>query len=79
MKKIKKDLVIATFLDHAMTNGTDMNPVRCEVVGFLVKEDKDAIYLASWICDDKLNTTDTEIFAIVKHKALKLRRLNLKG
>ena len=77
MKKVNKKLVIVTFLDHAMTDGTDITPAKCEAVGYLIKEDKDAIYLATWICEEEINTSDTELFAIIKHPSLRIKRVRL--
>jgi hypothetical protein len=68
-------IYLLRFHDHVQTHGENMNVVECEAIGYLVKEDKLAYYLASWICDSTVNTSDTEMFGILKSTVTKKRRL----
>lgn len=71
----KAPLVRVTFLDHCMTQGDKMQPIQCEAVGFLVKEDKTALYIATWVCDNVVESHNSEIFCIIKHKGLKIKKV----
>jgi len=75
MKKFKEKLVEVTFLDHAMVSGDNLEPCYCKAIGWIVKEDKNCIYLASWVTDQDINSSDTECYAIVKHRGMKIVRL----
>lgn len=75
MKRVKEQLVEVTFLDHAMVTGDQVGPISCKAVGWLIGSDKQCIYLASWICNNEVDSSDTECFTIVKHKGLVVRRL----
>jgi hypothetical protein len=68
-------LVVVSFLDHTMCTGDNMEPAKCEVVGWLVKQDKKCLYLITWSCDNIINSQDTEAFVIVKHPGLKVRNV----
>lgn len=68
-------IYLLTFHDHIATHGDHMVVVECEAMGYLVKEDKLAYYLASWVCDSTVNISDTEIFGILKSTVSKKRRL----
>jgi hypothetical protein len=76
MKKYK--LVHVKFLDHAMSDGESIGPFYCEAVGYLIKEDELCYYIAPWIANSQINTTDTEIFTIVKHTSLEMKELVFK-
>jgi hypothetical protein len=51
--KLKKyDVVELHFLDHVSTvNGISL-PLFCRVVGEFICDDSQAIYLASWVCEN---------------------------
>lgn len=72
---MKYPIVHVRFLDHSMTTGEDIRVIPCEVIGYLVKEDSNSIAIASWVCDGIIDSQDTELFVIVKHKGLKIRKL----
>lgn len=75
MDKINKQIVVVNFLDHCFTDGQNMKPIECEVVGYLIKEDKQAYYVASWICDEKINDDNTDIYVIVKHPGIRIKKV----
>lgn len=63
------------FLDHAMCTGNKPSAAVCDVFGMVVKVDKFCYFLASWICENEMDSPDTECFAIVKSTILEKRRL----
>ena len=71
----KYPIVLIKFLDHVQCSGEDPRPAECEAVGFLVKEDKDSYQLLTWHADYVINDSNAELFVIVKHPGIKVRRL----
>lgn len=67
-------IVHVTFLDHAQVSGDDMKPAKIDLFGVLVDEDKNCLYIASWVCDNGLDH-NTDAYAVVKHKGIKIKRL----
>lgn len=73
MKKFP--IVHIKFLDHCLTDGTETQPISCEVMGYLTHEDKGCYVVASWVCDSQVNSENNEVFVIVKHPGVKKRVL----
>lgn len=59
-------LVGLTFWDHSMDNAVDLAPIKCQIVGWLFKEDDLSYYVASWVCDNKINDRNTEAYQVLK-------------
>ena len=75
----KQPLMHIEFLDHAQSThregpGWD-EPVRCAVVGWLVRETKTHYVLSAWISDSILSD-DSDAIIIVKHPGMKVKRLS---
>ena len=70
----KAPLVMLKFLDHMQCSGDNLILADTVLVGFLVKEDKRAYYICSWMANGTLDH-NADCYAIVKHKGLKIRRL----
>lgn len=68
---IKRPLIVLEFLDHAVATGYEnATPISCIAVGFLIKEDKKAYYLCSWIGDHP-ESDDSEYYVILKSTVTK--------
>ena len=74
MTKLGRPVVIE-FRDHSTLNAQAMVPMQCEVIGWLVREDKVAYCLATWVSDGLLEDPNTEGFVILKSAITKMRRL----
>jgi len=68
-------LYLIKFYDHCQTTGDNLNVIECEVVGYLIKEDNIAYYIASWVCDSTVNQSNTEVFGILKSTIIKKKKL----
>lgn len=73
LKKCK--LVHLTFWDHASHNGEEIEPIECELVGWLYKESDIAYYIACWICDKEIININTDSYAILKSTVIKKKVL----
>lgn len=71
----KGPIVHIEFLDHAQCSGDDLKPAKIDLFGILVHEDKEAYYVASWICDNDRFDSNTDCYCVIKHKGLKIKRL----
>lgn len=69
--------VVIEFEDHCQ-GSADSEPIPCEVVGVLYKEDKKAYYVACWIADGCLDH-NTEQFVILKSAVSRVVRLKPQG
>jgi hypothetical protein len=69
----KGPIVHVEFYDHAQDDG-DVALAKIDLYGILVKEDKRAYYIASWIADNIVDH-NTDCYAVLKHKGLRIRRL----
>lgn len=70
------------FLDHASFEGGHPEPLVCDAVGVLYKEDSKAYYLATFISEkqiEPLNTTSIVILKKAVTKLTKLKRFQLSG
>ena len=76
MKRLKCPLVRVAFLDHCMTQGDDLSPIPCEVIGYLIKKDKLCLYIASWVCDQTIDSSDTECYSILRSTITRLQYLS---
>ena len=66
----KGDVVEVTFLDHACTVGGLSDPITCRAIGEFVHQDKNAIFIASWITEENdLHNADshTILKAVIKN------------
>ncbi len=76
MKKFP--LVHVRFLDHSMSEGHQQTLVECEVFGLLIHEDNLQVVIASWVADGMVLGPNSEIFSLVKHKGMKIKRTGYK-
>lgn len=58
-------VVEVVFLDHVASVGGLSRPLECRVIGELVNQDKQAIYLASWITEES-DTSNLDSHTILK-------------
>lgn len=70
--------VVIEFYDHCSTNGNSLAPLKCWVVGYLVKSDKLCYYVCSWIAEDGLDSENADCYAILKKTVVKVMKLKLK-
>ena len=63
------------FLDHTMASGDEAGLIQCDVWGLLVGETKNAYTVATWVCGGAVKNHNTEVFTILKHKGLKIKKL----
>lgn len=68
-------IVHISFRDHAAASGNNLAACEIDLFGVLVKEDKEHYYVASWVCDKDVASSDTDCYVVVKHKGIKIRRL----
>jgi hypothetical protein len=68
-------LVHITFLDHYQDSTDKIGPGKCEVVGWLLKEDKQGYTVCCWKCDDSWISHNSDGYYIVKHPGIKVRYL----
>lgn len=59
------DVLEVTFYDHVASVGGISEPICCRVIGELVNQDKQALYLASWI------TESSDVSNLDSHTILK--------
>lgn len=45
-------LVEIRFLDHVCTAGGLVAPIECRAIGEVINEDKQALYIASWLTEE---------------------------
>ena len=67
-------IIYIKFLDHGYFSGYEAKPLECEVVGMLIKEDRQAYYVATWISDGIVDE-NTEQYVILKACVKELKRL----
>lgn len=70
----KAPIVHVEFYDHNQSRGDDMGVAKIDLYGVLIKEDKQAYYVASWVCDSVIDH-NSDCYTILKHKGLKIKRL----
>lgn len=75
MKKANYPVCEVSFLDHNSTRGDNLATTKCRVVGWLIKEDDDALYVATWITDEDVQSNDTEVFTILKKVVSDFKRI----
>ena len=65
------------FWDHISGSASEVkeNDGLIEVYGCIYKETKLFIWVASWICDRELATSNTDVYKIVKSTIISKRRL----
>lgn len=73
-KPLKHRLVQVEFLDHCMSNGTEISPIPCVVVGTLIGHCRHAWYVATWIAGGIVDS-NTESFTILKKVVTKITPL----
>lgn len=73
-KKVKPRFVEVEFLDHCVSEGSNVRPIPCVVVGTLVGECKDAWYVASWLAEGQVDDNMTS-FTILKKVVTKMTTL----
>jgi len=73
MKKARLCYII--FDDHAMSSGGHEGLIECQVIGYLIKQDKSAYYVVSWLCNNDPEDHNSEIFTIAKGATKKIRFL----
>lgn len=71
---MKLPIVHIRCLDHSHSDGDSIRLLPIDVFGVLLKEDKQAYYIASWLADGVVDQ-NAECFSILKHKGLKLKRV----
>ena len=69
--------IILEFLDHCSTDGTDLSPLKCVSIGFLISEDETSYYLATWSSEAGVNDQNTDVFVILKSTVLSVTDLRL--
>lgn len=77
---VKKRPVVVRFLDHAHYDcdpSNIMKPLECEVVGYLVYEDKTYYRIVSWVTEDNLEDPNCEGYAVLKSTVTSVRRLKV--
>lgn len=72
--KKKCPIVRVYFTDHCQATGGEAELAKCQVFGVLIKETPEAYYVASWVADGVVDN-NTDSYAILKHKGIKLERL----
>lgn len=66
LSKIANGSVIeVVFLDHVASVGGLSLPLECRVIGELVNQDKQALYLASWLTQEN-DTTNLDSHTVLK-------------
>ncbi len=66
LPKIKNGTVIeVVFLDHVASVGGLSYPLRCRVIGELVNQDRQALYLASWLTEEN-DTANLDSHTVLK-------------
>lgn len=74
MKKYKA--VYLKFYDHCLDTPENAKPIICEVFGILYKQDKQAYYITSWVCNSNLKDHNNETYCILKSTVLDLQELD---
>lgn len=64
------------FIDHARCAGNNTGPVKCLVWGLLYDETPTHYKVCSWASGCDLEAEDTDTYAILKIRTLKIRRLS---
>ena len=75
MKAKQYPIYSITFWDHSSGPGSNLGPIKCEVVGYLVGKDKLSYYFVSWICDSEINNDNTDGYTILKSCVVSKKRL----
>lgn len=74
---IRKKPVAIRFYDHAahVDKASTMKPMICEVVGYLVHQDRLHYRIVAWVTEDNLEDENCEGYAILKSTVVSIRRL----
>jgi hypothetical protein len=65
-------------IDHCMRSGDEKRtPVLMHVAGYLIEEDDEAYYLASWLFNGDPDHVSTEISVVLKSAVMRFKRTNL--
>lgn len=81
MSKRKQKLCKAykmTFWDHCLTTGDEAKPIKCEAYGLLYRKTNLAYYLCSWLCNNTLGDSNSEITVVLKSAVIKMEELETK-
>lgn len=63
------------FLDHSSFEGGNPEPLECDAVGVLYKEDSRAYYLATFISERQIDPVNTSTIVVLKKAVIKLTKL----
>lgn len=78
MKVKKGDIVEVSFLDHVCTSNGVGSPIRCRAIGEVLNQDKNALYIASWLTDQENDFDNMDSHTILKTAIFKINVLKKK-
>ncbi len=63
------------FIDHADCSSTFASTIPCTVWGLIVEETETHIHVLKWCADKDENSHNSEVWAIVKHKGIRVDKI----